>query len=619
MACGGGNSSSTTSSSTSSSSSSTSTSTSINGVAASGAAIVGATVTATDSAGKIAKATTGVDGAFTVNISGMTAPILFKVATASPAKTYYSIVTSTELTGSVNINQLTTATLFSVFNTLATNNEKSAFTGTDAQMLALFTAHASQINADLLKFAWGVIFAKIPDSVLDQAGVDRNDYQDIRTIASFKADHTKFDKVLDVLKNSNVTINGNNIQVTLDDGGSITLNVVLNDAMQVNNFSTSYHGPLGDIANPWCGATTDSTVYTTPNIVVYGKGASDRAKKLFARYAEKNIEELKTTFNIPQNTVGFNGTLLHACVDDSLTQTGRGEGEGDASGIAMHSFEHPTIGKDDTNFDYLGYKQLIKHELVHVLQASLVGVAPQTQETGKELGTDRWYAEGLAGYLSGQSRNSYSSTDLDSFLADLVANNDIHPLDVHDYTNRPGDAAAGYYDVFAVAIGYLHDPVLEGGVGNTIDTIKQLFTQIHNGAQFSTAFQNLYSLPTTPHSVATFKTNFKTWLETYLDYFTVTGVVTGEPTINTIILVNKGYVITSRLGAEVVADGTVTATLYKINLRYVENGSYDIYFASRNNTQMKLWKSPSSVTVNNHALLPNNFSISSSWTQTTVN
>jgi hypothetical protein len=92
----------------------------LTGTAAKGTAIAGATVTVKDSTGKTATATTSSTGTYTVDTSGMTAPLLVQTAPATGPK-IYSVTGDTKTTTVANITPLTDLIIRSWYNVQGIN------------------------------------------------------------------------------------------------------------------------------------------------------------------------------------------------------------------------------------------------------------------------------------------------------------------------------------------------------------------------------------------------------------------------------------------------------------------------------------------------------------------
>jgi hypothetical protein len=96
----------------SSSGSATVTTTSVSGTVATGGPLAGATVTLTDATGAQSSATTDSNGAYTMSVKGMTAPLLFVATDARSLSAPLSAVLATlpsKATATVNVTTLTTA------------------------------------------------------------------------------------------------------------------------------------------------------------------------------------------------------------------------------------------------------------------------------------------------------------------------------------------------------------------------------------------------------------------------------------------------------------------------------------------------------------------------------
>ncbi|MBO9647637.1 MAG: hypothetical protein J7605_03940 [Variovorax sp.] len=130
-ACGGGGGSSglgvlgtgsSTNTGTSSSGSGTQSSTSITGVAAVGAPLVG-TVTVKDALGATRTSPIGTNGSYSIDVTGMTAPFVFRAeGTANGVRAVvHSVATQADLNGRINITQLTDLIVSNIAGQLAQN------------------------------------------------------------------------------------------------------------------------------------------------------------------------------------------------------------------------------------------------------------------------------------------------------------------------------------------------------------------------------------------------------------------------------------------------------------------------------------------------------------------
>ncbi|HEX2949068.1 MAG TPA: hypothetical protein VHV83_05815 [Armatimonadota bacterium] len=174
--CGGGG-----------STSSASNTSSVSGVAATGAPFVNATVTLTDASGTTRTATTGADGSYTIDVTGLTAPFVIKVSgivgdTNQTLVSVQDVAPSAGQTVTVNVTPLTHA----LAAALSSNGDPLLLSPT--QDKATIIANIANVKAFLRQ-------ALI--NVLTTASVDSSNFDPIST--KFTPDHTGIDKVIDNL------------------------------------------------------------------------------------------------------------------------------------------------------------------------------------------------------------------------------------------------------------------------------------------------------------------------------------------------------------------------------------------------------------------------------------
>lgn len=176
-ACGGGGGSSPAPTST----------TTISGTAATGAAMAGAAITVKDVNGLTRTATSASNGSYSVNVAGLTAPLLIKATLGGASN--YSIALPSDINGRINITPLTSLIAANAIGA----NPDGIFAAYGATQAASITTNstAATAAAQLLAAALGV-------------NVDP-----LR--ANFSADHSGLDAVLDVI---NVEFNGNTATIS---------------------------------------------------------------------------------------------------------------------------------------------------------------------------------------------------------------------------------------------------------------------------------------------------------------------------------------------------------------------------------------------------------------------
>lgn len=168
-----------------SSSSSSGSTTQLSGVAAVGAPLSSATITVYDKTGATKTATTGSDGAYSVDITGMSAPLMI-VADAGTFKlvSLLAEISGTKVTG--NINEITDMASTEVAVALGKNGSLDlANSGTTAG-----------VDAATIKAKIQAVLANFQDA-LAAAGLDISSFNPVTS--TMKADGTGFDWVLDII------------------------------------------------------------------------------------------------------------------------------------------------------------------------------------------------------------------------------------------------------------------------------------------------------------------------------------------------------------------------------------------------------------------------------------
>ncbi|WP_244134196.1 hypothetical protein [Burkholderia gladioli] len=168
-------------------------------------------------------------------------------------------------------------------------------------------------------------------------------------------------------------------------------------ADKVQNYGTPFSAGNTYIqANCAVAGETSTTVYVTPNTVVYATtGVSDKAQALAADFAEQGIAADKAFLGLSTSIVGYDGTRINVCVDSALGASIGETGTGVSGQGARDVFQ--VMSADSPNFDsryagatsLAGYGTLYTHELMHVAHEALLGPVAQSA-------LERWFAEGLA-------------------------------------------------------------------------------------------------------------------------------------------------------------------------------------------------------------------------------
>jgi len=227
----------------------------VSGTAADGAAVVGATVTLKDAAGKSQTATTSSDGNFEVIVNSLTPPFLLSVDSAG--KTLYSYASQI---GTANLNPYTSVALQSYYKAQATD-VATVFDGT--------LNSASFPNPQQLTLLLNSI-TTILQPYLSNAGVALpTQFNPFST--SFTANHTGFDRVLD-----RTALNSSLLAFTVDNGSGSTAGAI---SSTVGIQATAASGStLAEVAVNT--TTTNSTIHTSSSsqqLVPVGTGAAQQS------------------------------------------------------------------------------------------------------------------------------------------------------------------------------------------------------------------------------------------------------------------------------------------------------------------------------------------------------
>ncbi|MGF6572045.1 hypothetical protein ABH945_004166 [Paraburkholderia sp. GAS333] len=195
----------------SSGSSSTVTTTSVGGTVATGGPLAGATVTLTDATGTQATATTDAQGAYTMSVKGMTAPLLFVATDARGISAPLSAVLAqlpSKATATVNVTTLTTA-----LAAMLTTSGNPADLATTSKLAAV-TVPSVQLATITLDTILANIFT--------QNGVTSAGFDPVG--AAFTPNHTGVDAVIDTVSVVAAANGGSMLVSNAAPGTTIALN-----------------------------------------------------------------------------------------------------------------------------------------------------------------------------------------------------------------------------------------------------------------------------------------------------------------------------------------------------------------------------------------------------------
>jgi hypothetical protein len=196
----------------------------LSGVAAHGAAIAGAVVTLVDKKGAILATTTGSDGSYTLDTTGLKPPFMVKVQLGDTA--LYSVSADAETASIINVNPLTDLII------------RSWYQVQGASVDAAFTTPATNPppTPDQVQLISNVV-VQVTALWLQQAGVDTTTYNPINT-AFAVGDGA--DQVLD-----QTVVDTDNGTITITDGAGTTQDSTVDYGTGTITVDTSTTGPSG--------------------------------------------------------------------------------------------------------------------------------------------------------------------------------------------------------------------------------------------------------------------------------------------------------------------------------------------------------------------------------------
>lgn len=243
----------------------------------------------------------------------------------------------------------------------------------------------------------------------------------------------------------------------------------------------------------------DCEPYVSDHFTVYSDGSSTAAKDTLARLAEAVFSELAAEFLIDSEselgiTPGYTYYIYAQRYITPLLAAGYRHGFLIA---AVDSPVRPTQRNPSL------YRYLMRHELTHVFQFSLID-CPGNGEWPYWL--DIWFHEGQAVVVGGR----YTRPTLQQFRAWFSDPTHINPIRIHRYRDYPDvDRIGDYYQMFALTYAYLVDPA--AGQGATMTDLRNLLQYIRDGDTFHDAFQRALGI-----SVTYLEENYMDIMEEYL-------------------------------------------------------------------------------------------------------
>ena len=295
-------------------------STTLTGTAATGAALVGAEITVKDSKGASKTATADANGNFSVDVTGMTAPLIIRAVDLYAEQTYYAMAQTIPASNVINVTSITDSlaqasgqTPSVVFADPAANFASVDFAKTATAQNNLKTALSNYMQG------LGI------DSTVDF------------TTTAFSVDNTKVDALLDCLSR----VGGGRLSVKASCAGSTAAVPAFDPAKNVATVPSTLAAPAAGtleyvsanlplinaqiklLSNAWNGTSGDlATVLAAnadPAAIHDGKSVTEFIADQVAKFAAGDRVTLSAgalvSFNMSANTVDM-------CELDSYTESG---------------------------------------------------------------------------------------------------------------------------------------------------------------------------------------------------------------------------------------------------------------------------------------------------------
>ena len=359
----------------------------------------------------------------------------------------------------------------------------------------------------------------------------------------------------------------------------------------------AYHGPAynSPSGSPTvsCYTSPNQWIYESVHFLIYGdSGSSDDSRSKLGRMADTEYNTVTARLGVTDTDLGIvttdATTKLHICSDSNGT-----DGAGGRDGVSMPALDGENVDPLDRLHCYAGYRKTIRHEMVHVVH----GILTQDYLGGDTVKNELWFSEGLAVYLSDQSNLS----DTVSLAAYFTAGRP-NPVTVKTRADMPGLGNKDVYPAFALAVKYLFDTTERGGAGNNVSSLKSMFQQINGGTAFTTAFASTFSKGGSSLPVATYSTNFSSWMSPYLSALETTATITGASGISMVGIFKYWCDMILGIGA------TVTSGNFALNVSELADGPYALCAMDSG-----AGFGPVALTVSGGRLTPTSYNVST-WT-----
>ena len=462
----------------------------LSGVAATGKALASAQISLRDAAGTIRRTTSDSNGAFSVDMAGLQAPMVLEAQ--SGGTTLYAPVFAGDR--HVNVNQFTNAQLRQWLRSRCADDTCRGQAATQQlyDFLAAGKGDLSALTAD-----------SFDSDLLALTSTAGGSAGKLRTDNTFAANGKGWDALLDAHPYGAITVDANGITSQAGLLQAAVSSVPLASAPALPAY------PYDNL----CRGTLNATVYRTANVDMYGQGITADQQRRAALLADYYLRMERSRFEVLTDT-GLTGQRAQYCVDGSAVNAG-GSASGGAVGSNLGYFSGPqAAGEDD-------WRQVLHHETIHMA----VNAATGNTEAGGPRMVEKWLDEGLAVHFAGQ--DGWLS-DVDGWLAD--SDHSVHPMDVGldgmIGTQRLADA--GYYEMFRLMLKQLEaanagPQELGRRVASVLRLVKGKPIASNPGVFQTAASQYLFGY--TPY--ATWRSNLPATLRDYVASHTVAVGVSG--------------------------------------------------------------------------------------------
>ncbi len=255
----------------------------------------------------------------------------------------------------------------------------------------------------------------------------------------------------------------------------------------------------------------DGHPYPSANFTVYSDFSALEERRYVSEAMEGHFQDIKAALGIVTNEE-LDGWAPETRIDvlslRAQADTVIWNGTAYRYGLVVHAPDSRRYAQ--AGYTRALYDQLLRHELMHVVEYYLVGRA------GIHESVEKWFHEGMAmvmgGVPPGRIRNVGELRRWRQSMAPyagqgnpvLIKSERDYPLEIQADVSKLG----GYYLAFELAMRYLLDP--KGG-GKTPQDVKRLYLAIRGGIPFGPAFEAVMGL-----SVQSFEAGFWTLMEGYL-------------------------------------------------------------------------------------------------------